>query len=1069
MRIYNLLARNLRYYWRTNLAVLLGVATATGVLGGAFLVGESVRASLREIALSRLGNVDSLVSRPGFLREALAASFPAAAPAIVLEATVARESGVRRASAVPVYGIDQRFWRLQRLSGAPPSGREAILTPALARNLDVRPGDVLLVRVPKPSPIPLESLHGNKDQGGTTLRLEVAGISGFEFSLEPRQGELAALYVPLARLQHDLDQPGKVNTILLGRAAEGAPAADPARILRERCSLADVGLSLRPLASPAALALESDSVVISDSLEQAANRAAQLLGLHVEPVLTYLVNSIALDCAAKAPACPTIPYSLVTALDSALAPASDDGIVLNQWAAESLHAKAGATVVLDYFVWQPEGRLATSSARFQVERIVPLAGAAADPDLAPTYPGITTSESLNDWDPPFPMDLTRIRPADERYWERYRATPKAFVRLGRGRRLWGTRFGSLSSIRVTPPPAADFATRLRATLDPAAVGLTSVPLRSPALEAARGATDFAEYFLYFSFFLILSALLLTGLFFKLGIEQRGREIGLLRSVGFSDARLLRLFLLEGGVLAASGAAIGTALALGYGHLVLLGLRTWWIGAVGTEQISLHASAQALALGAAGGVLAALLTVALTLRSLSRSSPRALLAGQWRQRRTRWRPIAALASAAAAALVAGASAAGRLDQTAGFFGAGCLLLVASLLSISAWLAARRSMAVSGKVTLGLRSLAHRPGRGILCITLIATATFTIVSLEAFRREGSSEGTGGYALLATSDLPLVYDPNTAPGREALNLSVSAAGVEFVSWRLRPGDDASCLNLYRPLNPRIIAPPASFLHQARFAFQGAVSATANPWLLLDSQPANGAIPAIADANSMTYSMHLKLGDEFTVNGVRYRMVAALRDSLFQGELLISEANFLRLFPAVQGYQFFLLKVPPEHADEIARELADALSDYGFHPRPAAAVLAGFHRVENTYLSTFRALGGLGLILGTVGLAAILLRNTLERRAELALLRAVGYRSADLTTIILVENVSLLVVGLASGTLCALLAVLPAASARGGHAPLVSLGLLLAGVLASGVAASLLAAMAALRTPLLSALKAE
>jgi ABC-type lipoprotein release transport system permease subunit len=59
-----------------------------------------------------------------------------------------------------------------------------------------------------------------------------------------------------------------------------------------------------------------------------------------------------------------------------------------------------------------------------------------------------------------------------------------------------------------------------------------------------------------------------------------------------------------------------------------------------------------------------------------------------------------------------------------------------------------------------------------------------------------------------------------------------------------------------------------------------------------------------------------------------------------------------------------------------------------PTEERLANFHRVENTYLSTFQMLGGLGLILGTLGMAAVLLRNVLERRRELALLRAVGLR---------------------------------------------------------------------------------
>jgi hypothetical protein len=100
-----------------------------------------------------------------------------------------------------------------------------------------------------------------------------------------------------------------------------------------------------------------------------------------------------------------------------------------------------------------------------VERIVPLAGAAADSRFAPDYPGITDSANLHDWDPPFPLNMALIRPIDEQYWRQHRTTPKAFVRLERGRELWGTRFGSLTSIRIFPPSEA-FAERLRAALDP---------------------------------------------------------------------------------------------------------------------------------------------------------------------------------------------------------------------------------------------------------------------------------------------------------------------------------------------------------------------------------------------------------------------------------------------------------------------------------------------------------------------------------------------------------------------------------------------------------------------------
>jgi ABC-type antimicrobial peptide transport system permease subunit len=280
---------------------------------------------------------------------------------------------------------------------------------------------------------------------------------------------------------------------------------------------------------------------------------------------------------------------------------------------------------------------------------------------------------------------------------------------------------------------------------------------------------------------------------------------------------------------------------------------------------------------------------------------------------------------------------------------------------------------------------------------------------------------------------------------------------------------LNLYQPRRPRILAPPATFLRSAHFPFQSVEGQAKNPWLLLEGKPAGGAIPAIADANSMTYVLHRKLGEEFELDGVRFRIVAALQDSLFQGELIVSEASFLRLFPDTAGYRFFLVNAPPGKEEETTRRLEDALSDYGFDIQSAPARLAAFHRVENSYLETFRALGALGLLLGTVGLLAVVMRNVLERRRELALLRAVGYRPRDLAVMVLAENLFLLVVGLSTGAVCAAVAVAPAVRVRGGHPPVMSLSVLLAMVLATGMLASLAATAAALRSGVLEALRSE
>ena len=307
---------------------------------------------------------------------------------------------------------------------------------------------------------------------------------------------------------------------------------------------------------------------------------------------------------------------------------------------------------------------------------------------------------------------------------------------------------------------------------------------------------------------------------------------------------------------------------------------------------------------------------------------------------------------------------------------------------------------------------------------------------------------------------------------------AGVKLTRFRVQPGDDASCLNLYQPRNPKIIAPTDDFLASNRFVFQsalpGTTEETSNPWLLLNQDLPNGVVPVIADANSLTYVLHLKLGDEMDLQQgdkpVRAKVVAALSDSLFQSELLMSEKNFVRLFPAQQGYRFFLIDLPkPDRSPDVSALLEDRLADFGFDVQSTAERLASFHRVENTYLSTFQMLGGLGLILGTIGLAAVLLRNVLERRRELALMRAVGFDSRHFTLMIVAENALLLFGGVITGSICAVLAIIQVFLTRHNQVSSFSLGLMLLAVLVSGLTASIVATWATIRSPLLTALKAE
>jgi len=1100
MTLFRLVRRSATYHWRTNLAVVLGVATAVSVLGGALLVGDSVRGSLRELALARLGNTHLAVTSAGFFREEIAPQLATVdtgsggvAPLVVATGFVTHEPSGKRAGSVTVYGVDERFWTFHGVR--PPEG--PAVSQALASELGTSNGDVLLVRLQRPSEIPIESLFGRKEEIGRTIRLTLSDVLPRErlgeFSLRQQQSELRAVFAPLRRIQRDLGVADRVNTVVMSGERANLSAF----------SLEDFGINVRSSADGRTIIVDAASGILSEPLEAAAREAAGKAGLAAVPVFTYLANSLRIGDR-------IVPYSLITATDlHQMTPTPDDGgVYLNDWTAAQLNARLGDSLQLEYYRWDANAGLTTHTAVFPVRGIVPIRGFAADRQLAPEYPGITGAESLAEWDPPFPIDLSRVRPVDEKYWDDHRATPKAFIAFERGRELWQTRYGGATSVRLTVPTGtsaedavARLSTELRPMVKPEAAGIAALPVRQQALAAASGATDFGEYFTYFSFFLVVSALMLSVLFFRLGVEQRLRQIGIMRAAGFSIATIRKLLLLESIVLAIDGAILGVLGAIGYGQLIVYGLRTWWVGAVGTTRLSLFVEPVSLVVGALGGVVTAVLCVLWSLRTVARSTPRALLTAQSigqepagsSRAAARSRVIGiAFAAAAIAALAAGFTM--REAQAGAFFAAGASALLSSMFLLSSWFRGRTQRVIAGRgaapmARLGFRSAAFRPARSVLSAALIASAAFIIVSVDAFRKGGGevggdrASGTGGFVLFATSEIPLLHNPNDATGREAL--MVQAPGFDratFTRFRLRPGDDASCLNLYRPTNPTIVAPEKGFIEQGRFTFAASLAETdaerANPWLLLNKPIRGGAVPVIADATSLQYVLHMKVGDTFSLDvgadqPLTLQFVASLSDSVLQGELVMSEELFVRLFPSQQGYRFFLIDAPGvttrDGATELAGTLENDLETFGFDAVIAAERLEAFHRVENTYLSTFQSLGGLGLLLGTIGLAAVMFRNVLERRRELALLRAVGYNRWRVTQIIVAEAVLLLGAGLGAGALSAALAVAPAWLGRTGTRPGGTLLALLGGVALAGVLSSMLAARAALRSNLLESLRAE
>jgi putative ABC transport system permease protein len=418
-----------------------------------------------------------------------------------------------------------------------------------------------------------------------------------------------------------------------------------------------------------------------------------------------------------------------------------------------------------------------------------------------------------------------------------------------------------------------------------------------------------------------------------------------------------------------------------------------------------------------------------------------------------------------------------------------LVLAALLA----LVYRLSRSGAAKPTSGLdlsrlaaMNVRRRPGRSLLTIGLVSAASFLLLATSAFRLPPTKAGTGGFDLVAQSDLPLHYDLATEEGRAELGVSRDAdtalADASVYGFRVHDGEDASCRNLYQTRQPRVLGVTPAFVamtkEQPEHRFEWAEVAFKfgfHPWLVLDGpDEPQRPVPVVLDFNTAVYSLKLYggVGSTFKMQDETGRTFTAevaglLKNSVLQGDVLMGEADFLRLYPSASGYRYFL--IAGKDPDKLAGLLEDALADYGFDAQSAALKLADFLGVQNTYLSTFQALGGLGLALGAIGLAVAQFRNLLERRGELALMRAAGFTKDRLRRLVLLENLTLLATGLAAGAIAAAATLGPLAAAGDARPPWLSAAALIAATIAIGLVAARIAARNALAAPLTSALRGE
>jgi len=1124
--ISKLILNNLKFYLTSYIGIFAAVAVGSAVITGALLVGDSVQKSLKQTALQRVGwTTFALSSGEKTFNFSLAQRFKNAiqqsnyseplnvSAAIKLSGTVVKSDSSLRANKVNVFGVKSDFFSSASNTFSKIENGSAIVNKALAEHLNLKIGDEIIARIKKHSLSLLEIPLTLQENIVSGMRLRVQIIVSDNqmgnFSMQVSQTPPLNLFINYDELAKTAEMENRANLLVCNFNSDKykpdlLDTALNKSLTPDDCQI-EVGL---PITNT--IEIRSKNIFLEPELCNAArnltrsNYWQQVVQSNTIEVLTYLANLLKYKDYST-------PYSIVTAATSPFVDENikEDEIIIIEWLAEDLHVKPGDVIQMQYFLPESASKLIEATNQFKVAKIIPHILPWFDRTLLPEIPGLAKAESTQDWNLGFPL-IYKFRKKDDDYWKNYRGTPKAFLSLSAGKKIWSNRFGELTSIRFQLRSGnydktiiEKLGNDLIRICPPKTLGFAFEPIKENALKAAAQSQDFGGLFIGFSFFLILAVIFLTMLLFQLNLERRMPEIATYFAMGYPLQLIRRILLFETVFIIVPAAIMGAIGGTFYSKLMLIGLSTIWNKATGFSLWTFNYEPSSFIIGIIATIVSCILVIFLNLRQLKTHSIREIFSVSAATQIQPSKKSKTFSSKVSIGFIIGGLLitigilaaiyliiSNQTYNAVGFFTAGFLILIgvlAILPSIFKKLSTQESQAIT-IFDIALRSMARNPKRSVLTSGILASGFFILISISIFRLDEKqnldtpTSGTGGFSLIGESTLPIVKDLNTTNGLAYYGIDGAEIGSpNFVQFRVKEGDEASCLNLTRAQKPRILGVDWRQL-SGRFTFtiRPKNYRGTNLWELLqvdtnvfsNSDNAPIEIPAIGDAASIQWAMGKKIGDTIDYvdefgRQIKLKIVAGVENSILQGNLLISEEAFKKLFPSCNGYQFFLIDINPNNT--IMEKLSSAFADYGLELTLSSKRLAEFNAVQNTYIGAFQALGGMGLLLGIIGIAIILVRNVIERRNELAILLAIGFLKTSVKQMVIIEHLFLILIGLAIGILSALIAVSPALMGISRTLPLGFLGILILLAIISGYLWTVIASRYALKGNIIDSLRTE
>ena len=932
MNIRHLITKNIFRYKAFYRLIAIAVIVAVAVIVGSLVVGDSVRSTLVKRVDERLGKTETIVfSRYSYLNEDILENLQTISSTnsrgvLLLNGFV---SVAGKLTPVMVWGVDD----LNIEKG------QAKINSALYNEI-VRVGYAsplqqhIVLRLPSAGMVPLGSMFVT-DAYTTGLRLELTDVisveQGGNLNLKNEQTIAFNIFVNREELAETMDVSGKINVILSDQIISKEEFVSA---WNYRLSGLNVG----------ATTITSDRIFIQDQVVEILSPSNRFF--------SYLANEIG-----RMQYVSPIPYSFITAVDFfdgyRLKP---DEIILSDYAAKRMNARIGDIISVSYFISKQFKTLTEDSVFLRVARIVPIAELQADSSLRADFPGLSNVERCTDWNSDLPINMNLITDEDEDFWRKYKNTPKAIVPYSTLAPRWENAFGSATALQITDTGGLN-------ELTPEMFDIQLIYPRETAITAAKSGVDFSSLFLSLGFFIIISAMMLMMVPLSEMLFRRRDELKLLKAVGFSDKRILRLLWQETNPVVWISAIGGVIGGLLYTSLVLFLLGTVWKGATHTEGFQLFPNFMTIAIGLISGVILSLLLLYFCIRKQITVHP------------------------------------SRFTVHSSRF---TVFTIPKL--IRATLRYNRRQSLLSFITLAC---------GVLVVFSVGLNRRGFADSSQIRT-----ATGGFAIWVETSVPIYHNINTPEGRVKLGLADLSENAKVVQLLKYSADDASCLNLNRVVTPNVLGINFDDLTDSDFRISKTIG--------MDYKSAQGAVfPALVDETVLQWSLGKKLGDTLMYLGekgdtILIQLAGTLENSIFQGSILIEKNLFSEIWSEISGSEIMLINVPENEIETTKALILQALNNYGVRITTTNERMKLFYSVTDTYLTIFLTLGGLGLLLGIFSFIIVVRKNLVARTREITLYRSLGFNEKRLFNLLCKENIIIPISAIFTGVSGSLIGVI-------------------------------------------------